>query len=194
LDSFGLKLNERLLQIDDYRPDNIRLIFLDNQSDSNLCENLKKLHNKHVQSVKLIETKRLNERSCESQTTLLIRLKNDREEFHYEPGDHIAIYPENQRDQVDFILSRLDNADCFEKQMQLQCLNKIGEWKLSEKFPIECSIREAFAFYLDISSSLTQSTISGLSSQARNQMDQLKLNCLANVFYLSDKCYLSFFI
>jgi sulfite reductase alpha subunit-like flavoprotein len=180
-------LNKRTLDFGVLKSANTRLVFLDKQADSDLCGNLKTLHNKHVIRVKLLEKKKLNEKSCESPTTLLIRLETDAEEFEYEPGDHIAIYPQNQKDHVEFILSRLDNVPCFDKQIQIQCLNERNEWTRSHKFPIECSIREAFTFYLDISNSLTQTTFSGLSQQAQSQSDQLRLKRLANVWNLYEK-------
>ncbi len=184
MNSFSFKYNKGDLEFAVWNPDNTRLIFSDKLDNSDICENLEKLHNNTVLKFRLLEIKKIIENSGEIPTALLIRLKCDSETFHYEPGDHFAIYPQNQIDQVEFVLSRINNASFLDKKMCIQSLNERNEWILSDKFPVECSIREAFTCYLDINNSLSQAIISGLSYQAQNENDQLKMNCLANVWIL----------
>jgi len=95
-------LNKRGL---DWTTKNTRLILLEEQGTSNLRGNFQKLHNKHVLGVKLLGKKKLNKGSWESPATVLIRLEAESEEIQYEPGDHLAIYPQNQKDKVEFIHS-----------------------------------------------------------------------------------------
>ena len=78
---------------------------------TNICDNLKKLHGRNIETFKLLNKKSLTEKY---RKTLLIELTTDSALFdspEYHPGDHIGIFAQNRSDLVDKILSKISMTD-----------------------------------------------------------------------------------
>lgn len=57
-----------------------------------------------------------------ARSTILVEMTvND---VHYQPGDHVGIFPANRKDIVDGILKRLNGVDNFDEVLQLQLLKE----------------------------------------------------------------------
>lgn len=64
----------------------------------------------------------LGEAASAARSTILVEIVvND---VHYEPGDHVGIFPANRKEIVDGILERLSGVDNFDEVLQLQLLKE----------------------------------------------------------------------
>lgn len=60
--------------------------------------------------------------ASETRSTILVEIAvND---VHYQPGDHVGIFPANRNEIVDGILERLSGIDNFDEVIQLQLLKE----------------------------------------------------------------------
>ena len=93
---------------------------------TNICDNLKKLHGRNIETFKLLNKKSLTEKY---RKTLLIELTADSALFDspaYHPGDHIGIFAQNRSDLVDKILSKISMIDGnhFDDQIHVEKFKK----------------------------------------------------------------------
>ncbi|XP_038059135.1 nitric oxide synthase-like protein isoform X2 [Patiria miniata] len=162
-----------------------RVIAADYQANPpDLCRTLSRLHGKAVLPCRFkSRTDLLN--SLSRRSTILVKLDTqDQEEFAYEPGDHVAIYPANDKDLVDRILRRIaheKSPDVVVKvdrhEAKITELGTVRTWVPHDRLP-HCSIRYALLHLLDITSTPSPMFLKTLSMHARSPLEQKQLSTL----------------
>ncbi|XP_060064662.1 nitric oxide synthase 1-like [Ylistrum balloti] len=169
-----------------WSPGKFRLTPEDNDKEVDITGSLTKLHGRQVQSCKLISIEQLQSKES-SRETMLVRLDTmGAEDLNYAPGDHIAIFPANSTKLVDGVLSRLHNAPPPDQLIKLEVLQErttpLGttkSWCHFERIPV-CTMRTAFANFLDITTPPSQAFLHLLATQSSRDVDRIKLENLAN--------------
>ncbi|XP_041456933.1 nitric oxide synthase, brain-like isoform X3 [Lytechinus variegatus] len=152
------------------------------------------LHGKTVLPCLLTERMELQAKNSE-RSTIFVRLDTQgASELLYEPGDHVAICPANNKDLVDRVLKYIDceySMDTVIKvEFQQQKQTALGmffdediedgvikAWHDTERLP-KCSIREALTNYLDITIPPTPDFLRLLSTQATDKDEENALAVL----------------
>lgn len=84
---------------------------------------LGKYHNKNVVVGRTkVKPRNLHRSATAARSTILVEIEANN--VHYEPGDHVGIFPANRKDIVDGILNRLSGIDNFDEILQLQLLKE----------------------------------------------------------------------
>ncbi|XP_072022781.1 nitric oxide synthase, inducible-like [Amphiura filiformis] len=113
---------------------------------------LGKIHKKKVFPCKMKDRKQLQS-ATSSRSTILITLDTQgRKDLSYQPGDHVAVFPTNDKELVHKIVSRLELEYTPDTVLQLE-MQTDGQqvWTKVKRMP-PCTIQEAFTRYLDITS------------------------------------------
>ncbi len=100
----------------------------------------------------------------------------------YEPGDHIAIYPQNSAKLVNDLIDVLnlqtdpDEPIYVESRRVSQAKER---WVEERRMPVPVTLREALTYYLDIANPPSPQFIKLLAKQASRSTEQEELNELA---------------
>lgn len=101
--------------------DTVRLVPVNETTPLNV--QLAKYHNKTVVDGKTkVKPRNLHRSATAARSTILVEIMANN--VHYEPGDHVGIFPANRKDIVDGILNRLSGVDNFDEILQLQLLKE----------------------------------------------------------------------
>ncbi|XP_076335461.1 nitric oxide synthase, inducible-like isoform X2 [Tachypleus tridentatus] len=158
-----------------WNPENFRTTVVDG-AFNDLFEGLTRIHKKKVQPYKVISRARLQQRNSERQTVLVRLDTRKSQDFTFEPGDHLGVFPTNLTNIVNRIMSRLDLADRSEKNV-VQVENLVADrWQPYQRLP-PCTLRTALSKYLDVTSSPSVRILKLLSTMATNK-DQSRLGVL----------------
>lgn len=109
-------------------------------------------------------------------------LGTDNNKIHYEPGDHIAIYPQNSTKLVNELILYLNSPVDPDKPICVESrrVSQIEEHWIGEKrMPVPVTIREALTYYLDINNPPSPQFLKLLAKQATRSTEQEELNELA---------------
>lgn len=121
--------------------------------------------------------------SLYSRSTILVVLDTNGVQLHHVPGDHIAIYPQNNTKLVDELLRRLALPFNPDEPIYLEHRQKLGidpgNWSEERRLPVPVTLREAFTQYLDITNPPTPQFLKLLVQQASEVTDQDELKELA---------------
>ena len=102
--------------------------------------------------------------------------------IHYEPGDHIAIYPQNSGKLVNELIQCFNSSVDPDEPIYIESRRSSQSeehWVEEKRMPIPVTVREALTYYLDISNPPSPQFIKLLAKQATRSMDQEELNELA---------------
>ena len=104
--------------------------------------------------------------------------------LHYVPGDHVAIYPQNNSKLVSELLERLSLPCKPDEPIFVECrrepsIGGLATWSEERRLPVPVTIREAFSNYLDITNPPTPQFLKLLAQQATKVTDQLEIMELA---------------
>ncbi|XP_022086343.1 nitric oxide synthase, brain-like isoform X1 [Acanthaster planci] len=121
-------------------------------------------------------------------STILVKLNTqDQDEFTFEPGDHVAIYPTNDKDLVERILRRIayeKSPDTVVKvdrhEAKVTELGTVRTWVSHDRLP-PCSLRYALLHLLDITSTPSPMFLKTLSLHARSPLEQKQLSTLGEL-------------
>lgn len=84
---------------------------------------LGKYHNKNVFVGRaMVKPRNLHRSATATRSTILVEIEANN--VHYQPGDHVGIFPANRKEIVDGILNRIKGVDNFDKILQLQMLKE----------------------------------------------------------------------
>ncbi|CAK9299129.1 unnamed protein product [Gordionus sp. m RMFG-2023] len=89
----------------------------------------------------------------------------------YEPGDHIAIYPQNDKDLVDSIGHALN----IDLDQIISLVNLDDESNKKNPFPCPCSYKTALTYYLDITSPLRTNVLKDLAKYTMDEKEKDEL-------------------
>ena len=126
--------------------------------------------------------------------------EEDRSAAYYLPGDHLAVYPENEVALVNALIKRLSQGSDKSVAADRPYLVKIRSqhsmdnthngfanghngddqlWSLHDRLPAPVSLREALTRYLDITTPPTQQFLALLADTADNTKDIERMKHLA---------------
>ncbi|XP_070568864.1 nitric oxide synthase 1-like [Ptychodera flava] len=182
----GVNIKEAggILSSTDHRwaPGHFKLVKTD-ADESNLCETLSKLHGRKVMPCKLNERKNLQAEKS-SRSTILVKVDTKETDFKYEPGDHLAIFPSNEKQLVDKVLKRMRKESISpDVPVSVQCLQQQDEsdfdsdWAKVNRLPV-CSLRTALTKYLDITTPPTPQFMQVLSTMCTRDKERKILELL----------------
>ena len=171
-------------------------------------------NNKKVMNYKLLEREFLHEdgkSNCEANLRQTIRVslqtdlnqshneakEEDRSAAYYLPGDHLAVYPENEDSLVSALINRLSesygNSVSADKPYMIKIRSQHSMdngltnghngddqlWSLHDRLPAPVSLREAMTRFLDITTPPTQQFLTLLADTAENTKDSERMKHLA---------------
>ena len=117
-----------------------------------------------------------------SRSTILVVLDKNGEKLDYEPGDHVAIYPQNSFKVVNELIDSLNLSTDPDKPIYVESRRESTghvRWVQEKRMPVPVTLREAFTYYLDITNPPTPQLLKLLSKQATRPSEQEELNELA---------------
>ena len=117
-----------------------------------------------------------------SRSTILVVLDKNGEKLDYEPGDHVAIYPQNSSKVVNELIDSLNLSTDPDKPIYVESRRESTghvRWVQEKRMPVPVTLREAFTYYLDITNPPTPQMLKLLAKQATRTSEQEELNELA---------------
>ncbi|XP_015277399.1 PREDICTED: nitric oxide synthase, inducible [Gekko japonicus] len=156
-------------------PKDFRIVY-----DSQPLDLEKALGDIHGKNVILTKLKfRHNLQSLQSsRTTLLIELScKTNQEIQYLPGDHLGIFPSNQKALVDGIMACVADAPPSDQTIRLETRCDRGYWTADKKFPA-CTFSQALTYFLDVTTPPSQQMLRRLSQVAGGDGDKARLGLL----------------
>jgi len=119
-------------------------------------------------------------KEAEEPPTLKIDFNYDEDsDICYAPGDHLSIYPCNDRTKVEYLKSRLNNNPPEERLVTLQ-VESGGLWENADDFPVETTFDDILTYFLDISQTPTQSLLNILAKFTEDKEEKEEITVLAN--------------
>ncbi|XP_044304788.1 nitric oxide synthase, brain isoform X1 [Varanus komodoensis] len=121
-----------------------------------LTQGLYSIHKKRISAARLLTRQNLQSPKS-SRSTIFLRLHtNGHQELHYQPGDHLGVFPGNHEDLVNALIERLEDAPPTNQLVKVELLEErstalgvISNWTDEDRIP-PCTIFQAFKYYLDI--------------------------------------------
>lgn len=116
-----------------------------------------------------------------SRSTILVVL-GTKNNVQYEPGDHIAIYPQNNAKLVKELIQCLNTTVDPDAPVYVESRRTsqtVERWAEEQRMPMPVTIREALTFYLDIANPPSPQFLKLLAKQATRHTEQEELNELA---------------
>nr|XP_056721020.1 nitric oxide synthase, inducible [Euleptes europaea] len=171
----GIQLPKMYTSNDTWDPKDFRIVY--DSQPLNLGKALGDIHGKNVILTKL--KFRHNLQSLQSsRATLLIKLscKTD-QEIQYFPGDHLGIFPGNQKALVDGIVACVVDAPPPEQIIRLETCCDRGFWTADKRFPA-CTFSQALTYFLDVTTPPSQQMLRRISQVAREERDKARLGLL----------------
>ena len=110
-------------------------------------------------------------------------LDTNQNKVHYEPGDHIAIYPQNSSKLVSELITCLNtsldpDAPIYVESRRASHTDQ-ERWVEESRMPVPVTLREALTHYLDITNPPSPQFVKLLAKHATRSCDQEELNELA---------------
>lgn len=154
----------------------------DRSKPMDLCSNLSKAYNKTVCAAKVISVTELQSKQS-SRSTILVKLDTDgSKELTFEPGDHVAVFPANKASLVQQLIDMMHEKPDPNWLIMIEVAREdSGGSKLWEPFNRlwkGCTLTDALARYLDITSVPTPQMLSYLAKLATNPLEKVKLETL----------------
>uniref|UniRef100_A0A8D2LTW8 Nitric oxide synthase, inducible n=1 Tax=Varanus komodoensis TaxID=61221 RepID=A0A8D2LTW8_VARKO len=118
-------------------------------------------------------------------TTVLIKLSCEAsQETAHLPGDHLGIFPENQKSLVDGIIARVADAPPSDEIIpDFLTASSIpgGYWTPDKRFPA-CTFAQALMHFLDITTPPSQQLLRALSQLAKEESEKERLDLLSHEY------------
>ncbi|XP_058035287.1 nitric oxide synthase 3 isoform X3 [Ahaetulla prasina] len=148
-----------------------------------LLADLTKMHKRKVFPCYVISVKNLQ--SADSgRATILVRLQTGNQpELHYQPGDHISIFPANRPELVDALMQLVQDPPPAEELVAVETLEAGTEgvkrmWVPSHRLP-PCTLRQALTYFLDITTAPSPQLLQLLATLAEHRGEREKLQRLS---------------
>ncbi|XP_072018681.1 nitric oxide synthase 1-like [Amphiura filiformis] len=163
-------------------PERFRVSVATEQRETDICEAIEHLHGKKVYPCGFISRLNLQSESSTRQTILIQLDTQGAPELEYEPGDHVVVYPTNERTVVQRVLRRLDYVRSPDvvcrvetgKKSEKARLGNVKVWTPVSHLPL-CSVRRAIEKYLDITTPPTPEFLRMLAAHATSPKDRERL-------------------
>eukprot|EP00794_Sanderia_malayensis_P014342 gene14341-15838_t len=148
----------------------------------NIFEGISNVYNKKAYPAVVISKEQL-QHSDSDRSTILVRLSTGKiDELCYEPGDHLAVFPENRAELVNDLIGLLDNAPDVDQPINIQISKEVSgpfgsekKWQSLKRFPEPFTLRQALTRYLDITSPPSPQMLLQLATQTNDAKDKQQL-------------------
>ncbi|MGH0118446.1 UNVERIFIED_CONTAM: hypothetical protein FKN15_054298 [Acipenser sinensis] len=158
-----------------WQPQKYRTVIETTPTD--LITALSKLYKRKVFQTKVISTQNLQSPKS-SRSTIMVRLDTGgQKELQYLPGDHLGIFPTNQDELVQAVLSHVSDAPPINETVGVEILeekNGKSSWVREKRLP-PCTLLQALSHFLDLSSPPSPKLLLSLSQFASADEDKSKL-------------------
>ena len=112
---------------------------------------------------------------------VIIQLNMDNSEnFKYQPGDHLAVFPHNSQEMLKRFKRRLKNCPLNTSVVQLQVQGGNQNWNNYKRIP-PCTFDTLLSRLIDIASPPSQATLQLMASYATDLKEKERLDYLAKV-------------
>ena len=119
-------------------------------------------------------------KECSEPATLMIDFNYEDESIEdYSPGDHLSIFPANDKQKVEFLKSRLNNNPPDDRLVTLQAEDE-GHWMPADNFPEEVTYDAMLTHFLDINQVPSQSLLAVLAKFTEDQEEKETITILAS--------------
>uniref|UniRef100_A0A8D0C3I7 Nitric oxide synthase n=1 Tax=Salvator merianae TaxID=96440 RepID=A0A8D0C3I7_SALMN len=160
-----------------WNPKDFRIVYDSQPLD--LRKALCNIHGKNILPMKLKFRQNLQS-SKSSRSTILIKLSYEtHQEVKYLPGDHLGIFPSNQKQLVDGILAHVTDAPQTDEIIRLETRCDRGYWTADKRFPA-CTLSQALLHFLDITTPPSQQLLKVLSQMATEDKQKERLDLLCH--------------
>ncbi|XP_057298420.1 nitric oxide synthase, inducible-like isoform X2 [Hydractinia symbiolongicarpus] len=115
-----------------------------------LTKTLSKLHRRKIETAKVIDVQNLQAEESERVTNLIRLDASTSHNLNYQPGDHLCVYPSNDKHLVERLLK---HVNCLAEADVRLCIKKKEDdsrWCTISSLPMPTSLREIFTNFLDI--------------------------------------------
>ena len=134
--------------------------------------------NATVRDFRLIKRSHLHHEKEES-PTIQVDFDYQSEDVSYEPGDHLTIFPRNEKRKVEFLRSRLNNNPPDNRLVSLLVFNA-GLWETVEDLPAEVAFDDLLSHFVDINTIPSQFLLGLLAKYSDDKKEKETLTLLAN--------------
>ncbi|XP_055513563.1 nitric oxide synthase 2b, inducible [Leucoraja erinacea] len=141
-----------------------------------LCSVLSKMQGKKILPMKLKSKKNLQSLKS-SRSTILVELScQEPNNLHYQPGEHVGVFPRNQEALVTNLMKRLKEKPTPHQCVQVEVNNgtTAKDWKADERLP-PCTLEEAFTYFLDITTPPSQHLLKKFAQLATEESEKNRL-------------------
>ena len=97
----------------------------------------------------------------------------------YDPGDHLTIFPRNDKEKVEFLKSRLNNNPPDNRLVSLMVDNG-GLWEQVDDFPSEVYFNDLLHYFIDLNQVPSQALLGLLARYTEDKQEKESLTVLAN--------------
>ena len=118
--------------------------------------------------------------------TIKVDFEFSSDEVSYDPGDHLTIFPRNDKDKVEFLKSRLNTNPPANRLVSLLVDNG-GLWENVDDFPSEVYFDDLLSYFVDVNQVPSQSLLGLLARYAEDKEEKESLTVLANDDEIYDK-------
>nr|QIA61846.1 nitric-oxide synthase [Halichondria panicea] len=146
------------------------------------CIGLRAVHSKDVYPAVLKSRVKLQPSHSDRSTIMAVLGMSGSRRLNYEPGDHVAIFPQNNHKVVTTLIDRLNPSISPDQPIFIESrrVSTSGDsWVEDRRMPVPVTLREALTYYLDITNPPSAQFLKLLAKQATRLADQENLNELA---------------
>ena len=118
--------------------------------------------------------------------TIKVDFEFSSDDVSYDPGDHLTIYPMNDKEKVEFLKSRLNNNPPDNRLVSLLVDNG-GLWEQVDDFPTEVYFSDLLCYFIDVNQVPSQALLGLLARYTEDKQEKESLTVLANDDEIYDK-------
>ncbi|XP_064619550.1 nitric oxide synthase, salivary gland-like [Lineus longissimus] len=160
------------------------------KKEDDICDGWSKIHGRAVYPCTLVARQQLQSKDS-SRKTILVRLSTacSEQELSYLPGDHVKIFPTNEKCSVDALLAKVNNGPPADHIIEVEVASEgaggampfggARTFTKSDRLPA-CTFRTALSRYLDISTPPTPDLVKLFATLATADNDKERLETLAS--------------
>eukprot|EP00111_Clytia_hemisphaerica_P016599 TCONS_00049205-protein len=146
--------------------------------NESIPEALSKLHRKKVVPAKCISVQNLQSSQSDRVTNLVKIDRCGHDEIMYKAGDHLSVYPTNEKVLVDALLDRVICDVGYDDCVTME-IKEVDKWVQSNKIPFVTTLRQMITSYLDITSPPSPKLLAVFSEEATNEEEKYELELLS---------------
>ncbi|XP_011410183.2 PREDICTED: nitric oxide synthase, endothelial-like [Amphimedon queenslandica] len=158
----------------EYKKDFFRISsFTEPVPTKDICRDLSHVHKKKIYAGTLVSRAKLQSSQSERNTILVVIKPQNH--MNYQPGDHIAIYPQNNPSLVRQLLERLPLTSAIDEPIIIESQYEAEggiKWNKERRLPFPVTLQEAFMYYLDITTPPTPQLLQQFQKMATRKLEQ----------------------